>query len=148
MHYQAALNRFGTAVTYMQKNSISGKQAAPTDAQYLHKLTMHIDVFNAVPLEAEYGLVPKENSIFGPVNESYDLLRDEDVATSHFIREEFVFEIKHCLLARRGVKIENVTRVISHEQVGTFASTSRSDCADTVRHNRRWDSVAISLAEL
>ena len=87
--------------------------------------TRYIDVFIAVPTEADYALVPKENSIFGIVNETFDLLREEHVGTSQYILEEIDFQMRHCLLARSGVELSDINRVVSHEQVQRSTSCTR-----------------------
>lgn len=64
-------------------------------------------------------MVPKENSIHGPVIETYDLLRDEKIGEQIFIREELTMAIKHSLIVRKGTKLKEIRRVLSHEQVGS-----------------------------
>lgn len=76
-----------------------------------------LDVFLSLPSEVDYGILPKENSIQGIVHETYDRLCDESAGTSQFIQEEITLRVSHCLLVRRGVKLEDITRVFSHEQV-------------------------------
>lgn len=76
------------------------------------------DVFNAVSEEIPFALIPQENSFFGTVTETYDLLRLPEVGQQKFVRGETTHAVRHSLLVRRGVKLENVQRVMSHEQVG------------------------------
>jgi len=83
--------------------------------QYVEKLTIP-DVFNAVPSETALGVIPQENSIFGTVTETYDLLRLPDLGNEKFVRGELRHAVRHCLLVRTGVKLEDVRRVLSHEQ--------------------------------
>ncbi|KAJ7109156.1 Prephenate dehydratase-domain-containing protein [Mycena epipterygia] len=93
--HQAAYDRFGSSVEYHECRTIT-------------------DVFNAVASKtAHAGVVPQENSIFGSVIETYDALRRRDVGA---IRGEVVLEVQHCLLARRGVKREDIRCIKSHEQ--------------------------------
>ncbi|WP_287155065.1 prephenate dehydratase [Candidatus Solincola tengchongensis] len=62
---------------------------------------------------AEKAVVPIENSLEGSVNATLDCLAFEaDV----FIQAEKVCQVRHCLLARPGVGLEEVARVISHPQ--------------------------------
>ena len=71
------------------------------------------DVFESVKNgTAEYGVLPVENSTAGSVNEVYDLLRSYDV----FVIKALRLEIHHCLLAKKGVRKENVKNVYSHPQ--------------------------------
>lgn len=76
-----------------------------------------LDVFDTISPEVPFGLVPQENSIFGSVTETYDSLRLPEVGESKFVRGEVVVSVQHCLLVRHGVKTEDVTRILSHEQV-------------------------------
>ena len=75
------------------------------------------DVFDAVSPEIAYGLVPQENSIFGPVTETYDTLRLPEVGQTKFVKGEVTIAVRHCLIVRRGVKREDITRILSHDQV-------------------------------
>jgi len=63
--------------------------------------------------EIHVGVVPHENSIFGTVAETYDLLR----SSSCFIRGEVTLQIDHSLLVKQGVQLHQIRRVFSHEQV-------------------------------
>jgi len=71
------------------------------------------DVFRAVAAgEAEYGLVPVENSQAGSINEVYDLLRQHDL----FVIGEISHPVNHCLLCLPGQQLSEIKRVISHPQ--------------------------------
>lgn len=63
--------------------------------------------------QVDFGIVPQENTTFGAVAETYDALRYRDC----FVTGEIVLEIQHCLVARRGVQMESVDCIMSHEQV-------------------------------
>ena len=65
--------------------------------------------------------MPQENSIFGPVIEMYDMLRLPEVGQSKFIKGEVTLAVQHCLIVRHGVKREDVTRILSHDQVCILA---------------------------
>jgi prephenate dehydratase len=77
-------------------------------------LLIFVDVFKALCLKVPIGVVPQENSIFGGVIETYDLLKVPDAA---FIRGEITLKVEHCLLARKGVQHNDIRSVMSHEQV-------------------------------
>ncbi len=71
------------------------------------------DVFRAVATgEAEYGLVPVENSQAGSINDVYDLLRQHDL----FVVGEMSHPVNHCLLCLPGQQLSDIKRVISHPQ--------------------------------
>lgn len=71
------------------------------------------DIFEALKKgEADYGVVPIENSSTGSINQVYDLLGKYE----HFIVGEVKLRVRHCLMAPAGVGLEDVTEVYSHEQ--------------------------------
>jgi len=71
------------------------------------------DTFEAVKKrEADFSVVPVENSLEGSVNETYDLLLSSDLK----IQGEINLRIKHSLIARPETKLENIRIVYSHPQ--------------------------------
>jgi prephenate dehydratase len=61
--------------------------------------------------EIAYGLLPCENSIYGPIARAYDLLlRNERVA----IVDETTHPIVQCLIGVSGTALQSVERVLSH----------------------------------
>ncbi|MCM8778954.1 MAG: prephenate dehydratase [Candidatus Omnitrophica bacterium] len=89
----AALNKFGSQVEYLDCRSIS-------------------EVFNEVEKgNAEYGVVPIENSIEGAVTHTLDMFVDSEVN----ICSEISLEIKHNLLA--NCKRVEIKKVYSNPQV-------------------------------
>ena len=69
------------------------------------------DLFRAVERgDAERGLVPIENTLAGSVHENYDLLTAHALA----VIGETELRIRHCLVARPGVTLDDVVRVASH----------------------------------
>ena len=70
-------------------------------------------VFNAVEKGlCRYGILPIENSSHGSVSTVYDLMTRHNF---HIVRSMKLL-VRHCLLARRGVKLEDVREIYSHEQ--------------------------------
>jgi len=61
--------------------------------------------------QADEGLVPIENSLEGSVNITQDVLTFE--SESKIIRE-ITIPIKHSLIGKRGVKVKNIKRIVSH----------------------------------
>lgn len=74
-------------------------------------------MFHSVGPSAQLALLPQENSIFGIVTETYDLLRCSDAGESKWIRGAVTLSVQHCLVVRRGKTIRDIKRVVSHEQV-------------------------------
>ena len=70
------------------------------------------DVFQAVVNgDADYGMIPLENSLAGSVYENYDnLLRFDDVE----ICGAYTLRIEHSLLAPRGATVDTIKYVYSH----------------------------------
>ena len=62
--------------------------------------------------EADYAVLPVENTTAGSINEVYDLL----LRTRLFIVGEEVYEVLHCLSAVADVPLANIRRVYSHPQ--------------------------------
>lgn len=91
-------------------------------------LPLSEQVFDAVESEEVDGaFVPVENSIAGPVGVNNDLLLERDV----FATAESYFPIEHCLLGRKGEKLENVKTVCSHP-------VALAQCRDFInRHGMR-----------
>jgi prephenate dehydratase len=68
-------------------------------------------VFDAVEGgRADAGFVPVENTIAGPVGVNADLLLERPVTA---VAEAYLL-IEHCLLARPGARVEDLTAVYSH----------------------------------
>ncbi|MDD5447967.1 MAG: prephenate dehydratase [Actinomycetota bacterium] len=91
--------------------------------------------------EVEKGLVPIENSIEGSVNATLDTLAFE---TDLLIEEEAILPVRHCLIVRKGVRMEDIQGIISHPHasaqcrrfllenlpnVPVFAANSTADAA-------------------
>lgn len=83
---------------------------------------MHSDVFNSVSSTIPLALVPQENSIFGAVIETDDLLRLPITGRDVFVVGETTLAIQHCLIVRKGVQFEEIETVLSHEQVFHWVS--------------------------
>lgn len=61
--------------------------------------------------EADEGLVPMENSIEGSVNITQDILTFESEAK---IIGEVTIPVKHSLIGKKKIKLDNIKKVISH----------------------------------
>ena len=70
-------------------------------------------VFSAIESGfCEYGVLPLENSTAGSVTKIYSLMQSRDFKIVRSIR----LKIDHNLVAKKGVKLEDVREVFSHEQ--------------------------------
>ena len=71
------------------------------------------DVFKSVEAgNADYGVVPIENSIEGSVNQVYDLFLEYDLK----VCGEIILKIEHCLLANQNANLDSIKVVYSHPQ--------------------------------
>ena len=71
------------------------------------------DVFKAVQAgEVDYGVLPVQNSTAGSVDSTYDLM----AKYPFYIVKMVTLEINHCLAAKSGTKIEDISCVYSHRQ--------------------------------
>jgi len=60
----------------------------------------------------DYGVLPLENSTAGSVNKIYNLMQNRDFYIVRSIR----LKIDHNLVAPKGVKLEDIREIVSHEQ--------------------------------
>ncbi len=80
------------------------------DAKLLPRDTLE-DVFNAVThAEAQFGVVPIENTLAGSIHRCYDLLFEHDLK----IVGETVRHINFALIAPPGVTLNDVRKALSH----------------------------------
>jgi len=76
-------------------------------------LTSFDGVFSAIRDGlCQYGILPLENSTAGSVNMVYDLMMRHSFKIARSVR----IKIDHNLLAKEGVKKENIREIFSHEQ--------------------------------
>ena len=79
-------------------------------AKGVGKITFE-EVFESLALdEVDLALLPIENSCIGPIVENFDLLARNDVR----VIAEVCLPIKHCLLGKKGQKLEEIKKVYSH----------------------------------
>lgn len=82
------------------------------------------ETFEAVKKKnANFAVVPVENSLEGGVNETYDLLLSSNLK----IQGEINLRIKHSLIARPEIKKKNIHTVYSHPQ-------ALAQCRKYIRH--------------
>ena len=78
--------------------------------------------------EADYAVLPIENSSAGIVSENYDLM----VEYGHCIVGEQIIKIEHALLGVPGAKLSDITDVYSHPQ-------ALMQCARYLEGHREWE---------
>ncbi len=84
------------------------------------------DVFSAVERgDVDFGFVPVENSIEGPVTQTYDSL----VNGKLFVHGENIIRISHCLIGFGGRKPGDISGVYSHPQ-------ALAQCSRFIHRNR------------
>lgn len=112
------------------------------------------EIFAALHLgDIEYGVLPVENSTYGSVTDVYRLIMDNDA----YICASYKLPVEHALLAREGVKAENVREVLSHPQaigqcsefisqngITATQTTNTAKAAETVAGSDRGDLAAIA----
>ena len=104
--HSAAIKQFGRSTTVRPQPSIQ-------------------DVFHQVETDnAHYGVVPVENSTEGAVNQTLDCFIDSNLR----VCGEVNLPIHHALMAQRGVEVESIQKIYSHEQ-------SLAQCRNWLREN-------------
>lgn len=83
--------------------------------------------------EADYGVLPIENSSTGSISQVYDLL----ARTGAYIVGEQLVKVDHCLMAPKGATLEGIEEVCSHEQ-GLF------QCDAYLAAHPRWRQTAMA----
>ncbi len=73
--------------------------------------------------EAEYAVLPIENTTSGGINEVYDLLLN----TSLSIVGEEKFQVQHCLIGKAGTKLEEITSILTHPE-------AKRQCSHYIAH--------------
>lgn len=87
------------------------------------------DAMEAIKMgEADYAVLPIENSSAGIVSENYDLL----VEYNYVIVGEQIIKIDHCLLGLPDAKLSDLERIYSHPQ-------ALMQCNRYLEEHREWD---------
>ena len=68
--------------------------------------------------EADYAVIPIENTTSGGINEVYDLL----LHTTLSIIGEETFQVKHCLVSTEDISVHKITKIYAHYQAATQCS--------------------------
>ena len=81
--------------------------------------------------EADYAVLPIENSSAGIISQNYDLLVEYD----HSIVGEQIIKIDHCLLGTPEAELSDIKQVHSHPQ-------ALMQCSAFLETNREWNNIA------
>jgi prephenate dehydratase len=148
----------GPEGTFSHEALTSSAAAAAEGTELVALPTIYDTVMAVHEGTAERALVPLENSLEGSVNATLDALafETEDVA----IVGELVHPVRHCLIARTHLELEEIRTVYSHPQANgqcaRFIRTrlagasvvSVSSTADAVRIVARLEEPAAALATM
>ena len=103
------------AVTFQGERGAYSEMAALQyfpNAKVLPKKSFQ-DVFDSIETcEANYAVVPIENSIEGSINETYDLLLQTKITVSGEIYQR----VRHCLIVNKDITVGRIVIVYSHPQ--------------------------------
>lgn len=104
--------------------------------------SFHVDTWRdameaLVREEADYAVLPMENTTAGIVSENYDLIAEYN----HFIVGELVLKVDHTLLGVKGASLSDITSVLSHPQ-------ALSQCSRFLEQNRNWKKVSMENTAL
>lgn len=99
--------------------------------------SFHVDSFRDAMIAiddgaADFAVLPIENSTAGIVSEIYDLL----VEFENYIVGEQIIQIRHCLMATPGTKLEDIETVYSHPQ-------SLMQCARFLESHPNWQQISM-----
>ena len=97
------------------------RASAPRGVEEVAYPTVYETVMAVQTREADHAVVPIENSLEGSVTATLDTLALE--APEVRITREVVHRIRHCLVARPGIEVEDVQRVVSHPQATAQCAT-------------------------
>lgn len=82
--------------------------------------------------DADFAVLPIENSTAGIVSENYDLLVEYD----NYIVGDQVIQIKHALIGTQDAKVEDITTVYSHPQ-------ALMQCSDFLYQHSDWEKISL-----
>jgi prephenate dehydratase len=116
----------GPEGTFSEEALLSG--ASPDSIQPVPRATIYDTIVALRNGEVEWAVVPIENSLDGSISVTLDLLADEGGDLQ--IVGETLLTVKHSLIARQPVGLEEIDTVLTHPQVpGQCAGLLRGELA-------------------
>ena len=92
--------------------------------------------------EVSESVVPIENAMEGTVNLTIDILVHE---VNLNIVKELVIPIQHCLMARNGIRLEDITKVLSHPQALAQCRKFLDSCLKNAKRENTQSTAAAAL---
>lgn len=130
-------------------SSVAANKLADCPIEYVKNFE---DVFRSVK-DGVIGILPIENSTAGSVGEVYDLLLKYGL----YIVKNIELNINHCLLAKKGARMEDIHYVTAHPQallqcsafitdngLNTVSSVNNAVACKTVADGNRFDIAALA----
>jgi len=117
---------FGPEGTYTQEAMLSSVGALGVEVEEVPLPTIYDTVMAVHDGVVQRGLVPIENSMEGSVNATLDALAHETDSVE--IVGEVVMPIRHCLITRTNLALQEIETVVSHPQ-------ANAQCARFVRQS-------------
>ena len=117
---------FGPEGTYTQEAMLSSVGALGVEVEEVPLPTIYDTVMAVNDGVVQRGLVPIENSMEGSVNATLDALAHETDSVE--IVGEVVMPIRHCLITRTNLALQEIETVVSHPQ-------ANAQCARFVRQS-------------
>jgi 3-deoxy-7-phosphoheptulonate synthase len=91
-------------------------------------------IFEAVKMgEADFGVIPLENSLTGSIHENYDLLLEYDLK----VVDEITLRIIYHVIAKSGTKIEQIRRIFAPPQ-------AFQQCRQYLERHTDWEQVPVN----
>lgn len=87
--------------------------------------------------EADYAVLPFENSSAGIVSENYDLLKEY----GYYIVGEQKIEVNHCILGTGGASLDGIRKIYSHPQ-------ALAQCSRLLEAHPQWEQIPMQNTAL
>lgn len=87
--------------------------------------------------EADYAVLPFENSSAGIVSENYDLLKEY----GYYIVGEQKIEVNHCILGTDGASLDGIRKIYSHPQ-------ALAQCSRLLEAHPQWEQIPMQNTAL